>query len=160
MAVMKDWAQEAANEIADNVRSGDGNEEDYRAIIIKHCPFKPDVAYMPVLSALLVSRRQEQDVGEGMTSDWREAVARRIILLFDLKAFAPQDTSIPALVSIIEEHCPFKPDVAYEEVVAKEPPLLQCIDCKNTESPAGAMARYFNQGRCLHCGGYFRVVRA
>lgn len=39
-------------------------------------------------------------------------------------------------------------------------PLLQCIDCKNTESPAGAMARYFNQGRCLHCGGWFKVVRA
>lgn len=42
----------------------------------------------------------------------------------------------------------------------KPSPLLQCIDCKNTESPAGAMARYFNQGRCLHCGGWFKVVRA
>ena len=41
-----------------------------------------------------------------------------------------------------------------------EGPLLQCVDCHNTESPAGAMARYFNQGRCLHCGGYFKVVRA
>lgn len=39
-------------------------------------------------------------------------------------------------------------------------PLLQCITCGNTESPAGAMARYFNQGRCLHCAGYFKVVRA
>lgn len=39
-------------------------------------------------------------------------------------------------------------------------PLLQCIDCKNTESPAGAMARMFNRGLCLHCGGYFKVVRA
>lgn len=39
-------------------------------------------------------------------------------------------------------------------------PLLQCIDCHNTESPAGAMARYFNHGRCVHCGGYFKVVRA
>jgi hypothetical protein len=39
-------------------------------------------------------------------------------------------------------------------------PLLQCTDCKNTESPAGAMARMFNKGRCLHCGGYFKVVRA
>lgn len=38
--------------------------------------------------------------------------------------------------------------------------LLQCIDCRNTESPAGAMARYFNKGRCLHCGGFFKVVRA
>lgn len=43
---------------------------------------------------------------------------------------------------------------------AKEPPLLMCVDCKNTESPAGAMARYFNHGRCLHCGGWFKVVRA
>ena len=42
----------------------------------------------------------------------------------------------------------------------KEPPLLQCVDCKNTESCAGAMARQFNHGRCLHCGGYFKVVRA
>lgn len=42
----------------------------------------------------------------------------------------------------------------------KDPPLLQCPDCKNTESCAGAMARYFNQGRCLHCGGLFKVVRA
>lgn len=42
----------------------------------------------------------------------------------------------------------------------KEPPLLQCADCRNTESCAGAMARYFNHGRCLHCGGYFKVVRA
>ena len=41
-----------------------------------------------------------------------------------------------------------------------EPPLLQCADCRNTESPAGAMARQFNHGRCLHCGGYFKVVRA
>jgi len=41
----------------------------------------------------------------------------------------------------------------------KEPPLLQCTDCRNTESCAGAMARVFNQGRCL-CGGYFKVVRA
>jgi hypothetical protein len=46
------------------------------------------------------------------------------------------------------------------ELRAKEPPLLQCVDCKNTESPAGAMARQFNHGRCLHCGGYFKVVRA
>lgn len=42
----------------------------------------------------------------------------------------------------------------------KEPPLLQCADCKNTESCAGAMARMFNHGRCMHCGGYFKVVRA
>ena len=43
---------------------------------------------------------------------------------------------------------------------AKPSPLLQCVDCRNTESPAGAMARMFNHGRCLHCGGYFKVIRA
>jgi hypothetical protein len=44
----KDWAQEAAEDIAYEVRHGDGNEEDYRAIIVKHCPFKSDTLYMPV----------------------------------------------------------------------------------------------------------------
>lgn len=47
-----------------------------------------------------------------------------------------------------------------EQEPPREPPLLQCPDCHNTESCAGAMARYFNQGRCLHCGGYFKVIRA
>jgi hypothetical protein len=42
----------------------------------------------------------------------------------------------------------------------REPPLLMCVDCKNTESPAGAMARQFNHGRCMYCGGTFTVVRA
>lgn len=46
--IVKDWAQEAANEIADDVRIGDGNEEVFRAIIVKHCPMKEDTAYMPV----------------------------------------------------------------------------------------------------------------
>lgn len=46
------------------------------------------------------------------------------------------------------------------DLLAKEQTLLQCVDCRNTESPAGAMARHFNQGRCLHCGGFFKVVRA
>ena len=43
---------------------------------------------------------------------------------------------------------------------AKESPLLQCVSCSHTESPAGAMARQFNHGRCMHCGGSFKVVRA
>lgn len=55
------------------------------------------------------------------------------------------------LASLIAEHA---------RLLAKEPPLLQCVDCKNTESPAGAMARRFNHGRCMHCGGYFKVIRA
>ena len=48
-----------------------------------------------------------------------------------------------------------------KEYESKPGPLLQCIECHNTESPAGAMARtYFNHGRCMHCGNYFKVVRA
>lgn len=39
-------------------------------------------------------------------------------------------------------------------------PLLLCIDCKNSESPAGALGRHFNRGRCVHCGGSFKVIRA
>lgn len=42
----------------------------------------------------------------------------------------------------------------------REAPLLMCADCKHTESCAGAMARQFNRGRCLRCGGFFKVVRA
>jgi hypothetical protein len=40
--------------------------------------------------------------------------------------------------------------------------LLICVNswCRNTESPAGAMARAFNHRRCLHCGGAFEVLRA
>jgi hypothetical protein len=54
------------------------------------------------------------------------------------------------LREIFQRRCPFNPDG----------PLLQCMDCRNTESPAGAMAREFNKGKCLHCGGVFKVVRA
>lgn len=60
---------------------------------------------------------------------------------------------------ILERHCPFKPGVAYVEY--REPPLLQCVNCNNTESCAGAMARaHWHPGRCMHCGGAFKVVRA
>jgi hypothetical protein len=50
MAKIKDWAQEAADEIAYEVRQGRSNKETYRAIIVKHSPFKKGaaVAYMPV----------------------------------------------------------------------------------------------------------------
>ena len=80
-------------------------------------------------------------------NDWITAVSEDIRKQFPLTE--------ESLREILEKHCPLKSDTE----VGKEPPLLQCIDCKNTESPAGAMARYFNQGRCLHCGGYFKVVR-
>jgi len=48
---------------------------------------------------------------------------------------------------------------AREYFKSKQHPLLICVDCNNTESTAGAMARAFNQGKCL-CGGAFRVVKA
>lgn len=50
--------------------------------------------------------------------------------------------------------------INFHAVSTREPPLLMCVDCKNTESCAGAMARAFNKGRCLYCAGYFKVVRA
>jgi hypothetical protein len=51
-------------------------------------------------------------------------------------------------------------DIIQKYLPVTEPPLLQCITCNNTESCAGAMARLWMQGRCMHCGGFFRVVRA
>lgn len=46
-------------------------------------------------------------------------------------------------------------------LLAKEPPLLICVSCRNTESCAGAMAReHWHKGLCMHCGGAFKVVRA
>ena len=44
---MKDWTAEAAREI-DEMGSSDESAGWVRDMIIKHCPFKPDVAYMPV----------------------------------------------------------------------------------------------------------------
>lgn len=48
---------------------------------------------------------------------------------------------------------------AREFFANKQHPLLICASCNNTESTAGAMARAFNQGRCI-CGGYFKVLKA
>lgn len=66
------------------------------------------------------------------------------------------DMNTPFVPAVIDMH-----GIALEtKVQLKESPLLICVDCKNTESPAGAMARQFNHGRCMHCGGTFKVVRA
>jgi hypothetical protein len=131
--------------------------------------------------------------------NWVEITAEQISLEILLRLGDVNREQVESrIVELIKEHCPFKPDVAYEEAVdrtayalqllknsgidttcgacmeisftgvtqaahtcpPKPDPLLQCIDCHNTESPAGAMARYFNHGRCLHCGGFFKVVRA
>jgi hypothetical protein len=49
MAIVKDWALEAAEETWDWIKSTDSYlPMDIRAIILKHCPMLPDVAYMPV----------------------------------------------------------------------------------------------------------------
>ena len=105
-----------------------------------------------------------------MADDWKRQVANEIAnqLVYGPSSDFPSPNSYitnedykcvsDGVRRVIDRLCPFKDDVTYME--AKEPPLLQCIECKNTESCAGAMARYFNQGRCLHCGGYFKVVRA
>jgi hypothetical protein len=47
MAIVKDWAIEAAVDIIDHVRTG-STLEWVAEKIHKHCPFKPGVAYMPV----------------------------------------------------------------------------------------------------------------
>lgn len=75
-------------------------------------------------------------------NDWREQAAFEIEEEIRHGSLTSGD-----ITAIIIRHSP-------------EPPLLICIHCSNTESCAGAMAREFNQGRCLHCGGYFRVYRA
>lgn len=46
--VNKDWLHEAASEIDHIYGDTLGSIDDIKAIIVKHSPFKPDVAYMPV----------------------------------------------------------------------------------------------------------------
>jgi len=108
MTAAKDWMQDAASEIADAVRYDSGDEELFREIIAKHCPFKPDVAY--------VAQSEIEPLIEQLRVQLKQIEARQ--------------------------------------------PLLQCPECKNTESPAGALARQFNHGRCMYCAGYFKVIRA
>jgi hypothetical protein len=55
MTISKDWIADAAREIVDaDLRTGiggqyrDSAEREAREIIAKHCPFKPDTAYVPV----------------------------------------------------------------------------------------------------------------
>lgn len=59
--MIKDWARSAADEICDEVyeTSGPGtgiSSDEMVAIIVKHCPLKPDVAYMPVPRCDLCAR--------------------------------------------------------------------------------------------------------
>lgn len=49
MVVVKNWITEAASEIADTYGKHPITDTDgYAQIIEKHCPFKRDMAYMPV----------------------------------------------------------------------------------------------------------------
>ena len=59
-----------------------------------------------------------------MAKDWAETAARVIMLRYDLKRIAPQDTSVYGLAEIIREHCPVKPDMAYM-------PVPRCETCKH-----------------------------
>ena len=90
-----------------------------------------------------------------MTRDWAELAALAVIRAIPSDG---SELSLSKVVSLIREQCPYTPGLHYRPV--DHPTLLQCRDCRNTESPAGALGRVFNRGRCLHCGGYFEVVRA
>jgi hypothetical protein len=143
-----DWMEEAAIEIAADVRHGDGNEEDYRDIIARHCPFKPDHAYVEVDDEY---RRQLDELTE----------IRKLLDVAQIPSGAPIMSVTLPVRQIGETTFSLLQRVAYAvHMLRKDPPLLQCISCKNTESCAGAMARELNKGRCLHCGSYFKVVRA
>lgn len=48
MTVVKDWVADAAQEIDDGNALSTNTIADIQAIITKHCPMKPDIAYMPV----------------------------------------------------------------------------------------------------------------
>ena len=83
-------------------------------------------------------------------------------IVTDGNDYEPQSISTWRLRELIQhekDNAELRQKIAELEA-PREGSLLQCIDCRNTESPAGAMARQFNHGRCLHCGGYFKVVRA
>jgi len=88
---------------------------------------------------------------------WAEDAAKEILFALQKDYTWISEDVESKFADIIQKHCPFKPDILYVE--AKDPPLLQCVFCHNTESCAGAMARVWNHGRCMHCGGAFKVVR-
>lgn len=47
MAIREDWVTDAARELA-MLHDDEPVLVSTRAVILKHCPFEPDVAYMPV----------------------------------------------------------------------------------------------------------------
>ena len=46
MAIIRDWMHDASDDIRES--TGDLENTEIHEIIAKHCPFKPNVAYMPV----------------------------------------------------------------------------------------------------------------
>ncbi len=67
--------------------------------------------------------------------DWTHDAAIAIRSLFVDDPFMARDDDMPSddqIRNVLIEHCPFKPDVA----------------------------RLWMQGRCAHCGGYFKVHSA
>lgn len=145
--IREDWITRAATLVAAIfARLGPLPHQEIEMIaeeIKKACPFKPDTAYVEVFEL-------PQEVffpcflPNGMGP-----------CLTNTTTFETMCTHCQSIVIIRQLSAKVK------EYESKPGPLLQCIECHNTESPAGAMARtYFNHGRCMHCGNYFKVVRA
>lgn len=141
----KDWKTQAANEIADlacdDPECLPSAQRAYRAVIDEHCPFKDGVVYEPASAEPMNLRLfKHEDVwfirGFGYTGHGPspELAIRDLVLHWN--------TNEPDKWPLVE------------------PPLLICVNCKNTESPAGAMARQFNHGLCMYCHGPFKVFRA
>lgn len=134
------WIESASKEIHDEYDDGhfgQGHLLEVQSILEKHCPFKPDTAYVEVKTE---------------TFGWVEKAAKAVVQLFEVEASSQSDAML-AVVKVLTETAP-------NAIIHKEPPLLQCSSCNNTESCAGAMARVWNHGRCQFCAGYFKVVRA
>lgn len=139
MAVVGDWTRDVAQAIVENYHDMEPNQssvDELAKMIQEKCPFKANTGYM--------------DVG----------VVRRVLESLQL---GPQCWCAMAIGHpSVREHsaaCQQAKQLLEGFAIEVPPPLLQCIQCHNTESPAGAMARAFNHGRCLHCGNYFKVVR-
>ena len=86
--------------------------------------------------------------------DWTELAALAVIRAIPNDG---SEVSLTKITKIIEEQCPYRKGITYKPV--DQPTLLICVSCRNTESPEGALGRFMNRGRCLHCGGFFMVHR-
>lgn len=94
-----------------------------------------------------------KDAAVDIASKWPTSGGRDSYLTPEQRATIAEN-----LFTIILGYSPFKSPEAYSS--SESSPLLECSNCHNTESPAGALARHWNHGKCMHCGGYFKVTRA